>query len=150
MAKKILIIDNDIDSIDGVKTKLEESGYSVINVKDGVAGIHSVHSENPELIILTYLLPHNMNGCEFCSLIKRDIRFQEIPIIMISACSLKDVRNSIVEPPDCFIQKPFSYEDILIKIKELINQSDLKKQELARKLNDQGAQWAERILQARI
>ena len=150
MAKKILIIDNDIDSINGVKTKLEESGYTVSNVKDGVAGIHSVHSENPELIILTYLLPHNMNGCELCSLIKRDIRFQEIPVIMISICSLKDVKSSIVEPPDCFIQKPCRYEDILIKIKELINQSELKKQELDRKLNDRDSQWAERILNSRI
>jgi hypothetical protein len=69
---------------------------------------------------------------------------------MISVCSLKDVKNSIVEPPDCFIQKPCRYEDILIKIKELINQSELKKQELTRKLNDQDTQWAERILHSRI
>jgi two-component system, OmpR family, alkaline phosphatase synthesis response regulator PhoP len=150
MAKKILIIDNDIESFDDVITKLEESGYNVIHAKDGMAGIHFVHNENPELIILTYLLPHNMNGCECCSLIKRDIRFHEIPIIMISVCSLKDVKNSIVEPPDCFIQKPCKYEDILIKIKELINQSELKKEELSKKLNDQDAQWAERILNSRI
>jgi DNA-binding response OmpR family regulator len=141
MAKKILIIDNDFKSSNGFKTKLEESGYAIINAKDGVTGIHSVHIENPDLIILKYLLPNNMNGCQLCSLIKRDIRFHEIPVIMISVCSLEDLQYSIAEPPDCIIQNPFKFEDILIKIKELINQSDLKKQELNRKLNEKDAKW---------
>ena len=103
MAIKILVIDNDFDSTNGFKTKLEESGYTVINAKNGVTGIHSVHIESPDLIILKYLLPNNMNGCQFCSLIKKDFRFHEIPIIMISVCPIEDLKYSIAEPPDCII-----------------------------------------------
>jgi DNA-binding response OmpR family regulator len=141
MAKKILIIDNDFESSNGFKAKLEEYGYTIINAKDGVAGMHSVHIENPDLIILKHLLPNNMNGCQLCSLLKRDVRYHEIPIIMIFICSYEDLKYSIAEPPDCILRKPINFEDILNKIKELMTQSDIKKEELNRKLNEKDAKW---------
>lgn len=141
MAKKILIVDNDFESSNGFKSKLEESGYAIINAKDGMTGIHCVHVENPDLIILKNLLPNNMNGCQFCSLLKRDIRYHEIPIIMISVCSYEDLKYSIAEPPDCILRKPIDFDNILNKIKELLTQSDTKKEELNRKLNEKDAKW---------
>ena len=139
--KKILIVDNNL--MIQVKQRLENSGYEVISASDGITGLHRVNNENPDLIILD-LSFSRMDGYQVCSILKRDMRFQNIPIIILSDRSNEDIAGgfgSAENKPEFYFRKPFNYEDFLAKINELIVLSEKKKKELHKRLSDEDARW---------
>ncbi len=126
MNKKVLLIEENHNSTNQLKEKLKISGYEVLSAENGVKGILMVHNENPDLIIIDYLLP-NMNGCEVCFLIKRDLRYKDIPMIMYTICKHKAIEDSNLEKPDFIFHAPYNIEDLIIKTDELIKISEAKK-----------------------
>ena len=140
MNKKILLIEEDHKSTNLLKEKLELLGYDFLIAENGIKGIHIVHNENPDLIIIDCLLP-NINGCEVCSLIKRDIRYKDIPIIMYSICKHNVIEDANLEKPDFIFHTPYKIDDFIIKIEELIKSSEAKKEEDRKKLIEQDMKW---------
>ena len=140
--KKILVIDDELNFITLLTETLQNNGYEVVTAMDGVAGLKKVHLENPDLILLDLLLPC-INGYQVCSILKRDIRFQKIPIIILSARSHEDINMSWRgdDKPEFFFHKPFDSDVLLGKIKELLNTVDTKKEESQKEMTEQAQQW---------
>ncbi len=84
MAKKILIVDDDADSLEILKQRLSSLGYDVVTASDGQCGLEEVRKERPNLIILDALLP-KMDGFKVCEEIKKDKKLKSIPVIMFTA-----------------------------------------------------------------
>ncbi len=57
MPKKILVVDDEPDSVDFVSSILEENGYDYISAYDGVEGLELVRKEKPDLILLDLIMP---------------------------------------------------------------------------------------------
>ncbi len=90
--KKILVIHNDKNFQTRLQKKLQNFGYQVLLASDGLNGLHYVYNENPNLIIIRSMLPQ-LNGWEFCSLIKRNFQYRDIPVIMVSIYTGEVVRD---------------------------------------------------------
>ncbi len=122
MASKILIIDDERFFIDPVSLILTKYGYEVIFATDGISGLNKARSENPDLILLDLMLP-NINGYQICSLLKLDSRYNNIPVIIVSArdteaiISLVDKCNA-----DMMMVKPIDVELLLEKISTLLKE----------------------------
>lgn len=120
MAEKkiIFVVDDDLDTLDIVKIKLEGAGFKVIAIAEGGSVLDKVAAEIPDLIILDVMLP-KLNGFKIARLLKFDERFKHIPIFLFTARSQKsDVdigRNVGVEE---YITKPFDPDKLLAKVKE--------------------------------
>lgn len=109
--KKILIVEDD-DSIRYVLTEiLHQNGYAVkscINTLDITA---EVDDFNPDLVLLDYLLP-GINGGELCGQLKRNILYQNIPVVLLSAYD-KVFLSIGSYGCDLFISKPFDMHYLL-------------------------------------
>ena len=118
--KKILVVDDEKELLELVKLRLEPSGYSIITASDGLEGLEKAKTERPDLIILDLMLP-KMNGYEVCRLLKFDIEYKKIPIILFTArASDEDQATGIKSGADAYVVKPFNSKILLEKIKELI------------------------------
>ncbi len=124
--KKILIIEDDISILRGLKDNLEFEGYRVLSETDGRKGLEHTLSENHDLILLDIMLP-SLNGFEICRKIKKEK--PEQPIIMITARgSEMDKVSGLDLGADDYITKPFSIPELLARIRAVLRRFSLEKE----------------------
>ncbi len=121
MAKKILVVDDELELVDNIKMRLEAANYEVITAYDGQEALDKSKKEKPDLIILDLMLP-KMDGHKVCALLKNDSRYFIIPIIMFTAkAQEEDMKLAKEVGADAYITKPFEPEILLGKVKELLH-----------------------------
>ena len=122
MAKRILIVDDEVHLVEMVKMRLEAAGYEIISAYDGQEGFDKAKRDKPDLIILDLMLP-KMDGYKVCGLLKNDARYSKIPIIMFTArVQEEDVRLGKDLGAEEYVTKPFDPKILLSKIKELLGE----------------------------
>jgi len=120
---KILVVDDEINLIELVQTRLEANGYEVITANDGEEGLEKAKNEKPNLILLDVMMP-KMDGYKACSLLKSDEQYRNIPIILFTGKAQKDFEDVGKKAgADAFMTKPFDPPELLAKIEELIKKS---------------------------
>ena len=84
MTSKIIIItDGKKSSIDSVYQYLIEHGYEVFVAYDGIDGFNLVRKERPDLVLIDAMLS-GYNGYQICSLLKFDIKYEDIVVVILS------------------------------------------------------------------
>ena len=81
--EKILIVEDSPTQTMVLKLGLEQYGFEVITAKDGIEGAGKVYSLSPDLIISDIMMPE-LNGYQFCRLIKNDSKVNQIPVILLT------------------------------------------------------------------
>jgi DNA-binding response OmpR family regulator len=100
-----------------LKEGLEEQGYIVNLVTDGVLGKVAVEKSKYDMAILDVLVPH-INGLELCSIIRE--KDKSIPILMLTALGTTENKLKGFESgADDYLVKPFEFEELLARIKAL-------------------------------
>lgn len=113
---QILIIEDDADIRDAVRVLLESEDYEVLEAPDGMTGL-SLLTDGCDLVILDVMMP-GMSGIETC----REIRKRQImvPILFLSAKSQDtDKTLGLLSGGDDYLAKPFSYAELLARVKAL-------------------------------
>ena len=118
--KKILIIDDEPDIIKVVKFRLIKMGYEVMTATNGREGLESLRALKPDLVLLDYRMSF-LSGDEVCKEIKKDESTRHIPVILMTA-STQDTWEENIQTmgADDYILKPFEPEELIKKIKKLI------------------------------
>lgn len=120
MSKRVLIIEDELDLVAALRLRLEANGYQVSEATDGQAGLNKAREEKPDLIILDVRLPR-LDGFTLCRMLKFDEKFQNIPIILLTArIQQADVQQGMEAGADAYMTKPYKAEELLKKIKELL------------------------------
>ena len=118
--KKILVVDDELDMLMAIKLRLETSGYEVITATDGLEGLNVARKDKPDLIVLDIMLP-KMNGFKVARFLKFDESYKHIQILMLTALSAEDDRNTGAETgADAYLTKPFDAEQLLSTIRSLL------------------------------
>ena len=119
---KILIIEDDIQIRQELKTLLEHNQYEIIMIEDFTKDIlEEIKKEEKDLILLDINLP-NQNGFDICKKIKEK---EQVPIIFVTSCTGDENElKSIISGGDDFITKPYNKEILLEKIKRTMRQKD--------------------------
>lgn len=122
MAKKILVVDDEVQLVEMLKMRLEASNYNVITAYDGQEALGKARKEKPDLIILDLMLP-KIDGYKVCRMLKFDEKYKKIPIIMFTARAQDEDKEMGQEVgAEAYITKPFEPKILLGKIKELIGE----------------------------
>lgn len=122
---KILIIDDDLDFLDAVKTILEENDYLVISAYSGEEGLRAVSQHQPDLILLDVMLPE-IDGYAVCKELKENKKTRVIPVIMLTSIGyhLSDPdyakAMAVTHEADDFIEKPVEAKELISRIRKFV------------------------------
>ena len=121
MAKeKILVVDDSATQLIMYKMALTKAGYLVISAKNGVEGVHLVETENPDLIVSDIIMPE-LNGYQFCRLVKDDPSRGHIPIILLTSLGQQQDRFWGIEAgANSFVTKSTDTTELLAEVERLI------------------------------
>ena len=118
---KILLVEDDEALRFIVKDNLEQNGYQVEVAENGEIALHLFKENNYDLIILDVMLP-KVDGFEVAKRIR--IKNEQVPIIFLTARSMtEDKITALTLGADDYIPKPFSMEELLLKIKIFLKRS---------------------------
>lgn len=126
MKKKILVVEDEAELTEAIQIRLEQAGYEVLIAYDGQQALEKARGENPDLVVLDLMLP-KIDGYKVCRMLKFDEKYKKIPIVMLTArAQEKDENLGYEVGADAFITKPFKYQALLSKIRELLGDSVFK------------------------
>ena len=124
--RKVLLIDDDVDLIELHRSYLENNGCEVVYAYNGVDGLQKAKDEAPDLIVLDVMMNEVGEGFEVARQLRSADNTKHIPILMLSSVNNEHGFNLTIGPDDAwnpvdfFIDKPFSPQDLLKKIKEML------------------------------
>lgn len=123
MAKKILVVDDEIHIVQIVKFNLEKrGGYEVITAKNGEEGFEMAKLEKPDLILSDVMMP-KMSGFQFCEAVKKEESIKSTPFIILTAKGQEnDIKTGESLGADDYITKPFSPKALLEKVAEILGE----------------------------
>ncbi len=120
---KILIVDDELDTLLPLKRALEMEDFNVIEAQDGVEALEKVRYEIPDLVLLDLMLP-KINGFEVCQRLKQDEATSSIPIIMLTAKSeASDKIEGIEIGADDYVTKPFNLDELKARVKAVLRRT---------------------------
>ncbi|AJA47178.1 autoinducer 2 sensor kinase/phosphatase LuxQ [Clostridium pasteurianum DSM 525 = ATCC 6013] len=119
--KKILIVDDDPRNIFVLAAALEDFGAEIVEADNGEEALRELESQSADLILMDIMMPI-MNGYEAIKKIRSSSKFKNIPIIAITAKSLKgDKEKCIAAGANDYISKPIDYDVLITLIKAWIS-----------------------------
>jgi len=117
---KILVVDDEPDTVLLAKRLLEMEGFHVITAYDGEEALHQVYAEHPRIMLLDIKLPKK-DGYEVCKEIKSKQSVKDTIIIMFTAKIFDTDREKGLEMgTDYYITKPFSGKDLISLINTIL------------------------------
>jgi len=120
MAEKILIVDDDIDTLKLVGLMLERQGYSIAVASNGALGLNKAAAERPDLILLDVMMP-DMDGYEVTRRLRSEPALAHIPIIMFTAKTMVDDKVAGFEAGvDDYLTKPTHPAELTAHVKAVL------------------------------
>ena len=117
---KILVVDDEVVIVKGLKFNLEREGFQVDTGYDGEEAVELAREGNYDLILLDLMMP-KMDGLQACARIRE---FSEVPIIMVTARS--EDTDKIVGfeyGADDYVTKPFNIMELKARIRALLRRA---------------------------
>lgn len=123
MPEKILVVDDDVDSLRLIKLMLERHGYEVTAANTGTQAIARANADHPNLIILDVMMP-DMSGYDVCRRLRATPATQAIPIIMFTAKTLIDDKVAGFEAgADDYLTKPTHPAELASRVRAILARS---------------------------
>jgi len=123
MDEKILIVDDDLDTLRLVGLMLQRQGYAVSSASSGYLAIEMVQKEPPDLILLDIMMPE-MDGYQVARLLRANSATQNIPIIMFTAKTQVDDKVMGFEAgADDYLTKPTQPRELLAHMRAVLSRA---------------------------
>lgn len=117
---KILIIEDDFDSLDILRQELLAHDYQVLTATNGVEGLRAAQTEEPDLLILDIMLP-GLDGFEVCHRLRTTSQTKELPIIMLSAKAQdNDKSTGLKVGANKYLTKPVNLSQLVASVEQLL------------------------------
>lgn len=123
--KKILVVDDEEDVRNYLKTALEDAGFQVIIAKDGFEAFEKTEKELPDLVSLDLVMPKH-SGVKFYHDVKKNKDLSRIPILIVTGHARDDLGKAdfdtlTIQGPGVYLEKPVSPNKYVSKICEMLN-----------------------------
>ena len=117
---KVLIVDDVISNVLLLKVLLTNEKFNIVTAGNGTQALEQVKKEKPDLVLLDVMMP-DISGFEVAQQMKADPEMSEIPIIFLTAKTLKeDILEGFKIGADDYITKPFSMEELTFRIEAIL------------------------------
>ena len=124
MNGKIFIIEDESSIIKLIEHNLKKNGFIVSSSANGNDGLKELKKFHPDLLLLDWMLP-DLSGIEICKNIRKDNSLKHLPIIMLTAKGeVEDKIKGLDSGVDDYLTKPFSFNELMARIKAVIRRSN--------------------------
>jgi CheY-like chemotaxis protein len=121
MPPKVLVCDNEEALRALVRGALDLGDYEIVEARDGDESLDLARSCDPDLIVLDMMMP-GRTGLEVLAELRRDARFSEMPVIMLTARTQAQDRQAALDAGvSHFLPKPFSPLELASVVEELLD-----------------------------
>ena len=121
---KILIVDDEPQATTLLEMLLSSRGYKTVAVNESSEAIQVAKETDPDLIILDLMMPEP-NGFEVCRMLRADPKYSRTPIVIFTAMGDSESKATALEAgANEFLTKPFRVEDLMQRIKSLIEKAE--------------------------
>ena len=123
MNAKVFLVEDEQSIITLVDYNLKKEGYKVSVSSNGEEALHEIKEQEPDLVLLDWMLP-DLSGIDLCRSLKKDKKFQDLPIIMLTAKGQEEDKVAALNAgADDYITKPFGYAELVARINALLRRS---------------------------
>ncbi len=148
--KKVLVVDDDVKTVELVKLYLNRDGYQVLTAYDGVEALRLARESCPDLIVLDLMLP-DIDGLEVCRILRHE---SDVPIIMLTARTTdQDKLTGLGLGADDYVTKPFSPKVLVARVRTVLRRlpgehgpEEIKRGELSMNFTKHEAWFSDRPL----
>ncbi|MBT9175695.1 MAG: Transcriptional regulatory protein WalR [candidate division WS2 bacterium] len=119
--KRILVVEDDLSLVEGLKFSLKREGYEVEIVTNGLKALEVIQNKPPNLVVLDLMLP-GISGLEVCK-ITRQKGFKGLIIILTAKADEIDKVVGLELGADDYLTKPFSLRELHARIKALLRRA---------------------------
>lgn len=115
---KVLVVDDSNTIRRSAEIFLKQGGHEVLLAEDGFDALSKVNDYRPDLIFCDILMPR-LDGYQTCAIIKRNAKFSEVPVVMLSSKDgvFDKARGRMAGAQD-YLTKPFSKEQLLLAVQQ--------------------------------
>jgi len=115
--KRVLVVDDDVKTVELVKLYLNRDGYRVLTTHDGIEALRLAREGHPDLIVLDLMLP-GLDGLEVCRTLRNE---SDVPIIMLTAKTTDhDKLTGLDLGADDYVTKPFSPRELAARVRTVL------------------------------
>jgi len=126
---KILVVDDEPDTIELITFNLRNAGYEVITAADGAEALRKAKAQTPSLIILDLMLPE-VDGLEVNKMLRAEAATAHIPVLMLTAKAGEVDRILGLElGAKDYVTKPFSPRELILRVRNILRQGESKPSE---------------------
>ena len=120
--ERILVVDDDPETLTLLRALLESHGFAVHTASDGTTALHCLHQAAPDLIILDVLMP-GLDGKEVCQRIRRH---SPVPILFLTAIDKVDsIVDGLNRGADDYMTKPFHPSELVARVRAMMRRARL-------------------------
>ncbi|WP_028588616.1 response regulator [Desulfocurvus vexinensis] len=119
----VLIVEDEEDILNLLQFNFESAGFDVHATGDGREGLAMARRLKPDIVLLDLMLP-GMDGFDICKSLKRDQETAQIPVVMLTARGEEVDRIVGLElGADDYVVKPFSFRELLLRVRAVLRRS---------------------------
>jgi putative two-component system response regulator len=120
-AGTVLVIDDQLPSVEAIRDALRPLGYEVWEALDGETGFALAHDRQPDVILLDVLMP-GLDGYEVCCRLKEDEETRLLPVVFLTGLDSREARLRGLEAGATdFLSKPFNLVELEVRVRNLVN-----------------------------
>ena len=117
VGKRVLVVDDDVKTVELAKLYLNRDGYRVLTAYDGAEALRYAREGHPDLIVLDLMLP-GIDGLEICRTLRDE---SDVPIIMLTAKTTdEDKLTGLGLGADDYVTKPFSPRELAARVRTVL------------------------------
>ena len=123
MPKEILIVDDEPGIVVPVQFLMEQQGYTVMIAERGDDALDLIYKYKPDLVLLDIMLP-GIDGYEVCEIVRLNPDYRDVKIVFLTAKGREvEIAKGLSLGADAYITKPFSNDELVAKVKELLEKT---------------------------
>lgn len=119
MSDVILLVDDDINTLEALAYILQRVGYAVIKATNGREALAKVQTDRPGLVILDIMMP-GLNGIEVCQALRAAPETRHLPVLVLSALGdIRSTTDALMAGANYYLVKPVKPVDLVEQVRNL-------------------------------